>query len=224
VDLAARDGAAGCGTASVGRLSRFREQSPQAGVRKPDRMRGNPDGRDRGGRRCGGRPIETSSPRWMPAGVDLSGWNGDKVSGRRGTIIFTSAAAGWRGTQEPAEFKPEGNPRRQVGTISTVQDDRGRPRSSRWRPNSQKPALQRFSTFRDHATADEAAEAERHQLRSPLATTQPDATTRWYIPLSPSAQRTRPNLRGRAKREPRQVQARVGRRPVSEVGAIRGAR
>jgi 3-methyladenine DNA glycosylase AlkD len=35
--------------------------------------------------------FKTSSTRWMPAGINLASRNGDKLSGRRGTIIFTSA-------------------------------------------------------------------------------------------------------------------------------------
>jgi len=44
------------------------------------------------GRCSQGSLVRTTSTRWMPAGVNRTGWNSDKLSGRRGTIIFTSAA------------------------------------------------------------------------------------------------------------------------------------
>jgi len=54
---------------------------------------GLPAKRDSIGRRCSqGSLVRATSTRWMPAGVNLTGWNGDKLSGRRGSNIFTSAA------------------------------------------------------------------------------------------------------------------------------------
>jgi hypothetical protein len=68
-----------------------------------------------------------------PRGANLTKWNDDKLSGRRGTIIFTSAAPCGRDSQESSQFKPKS--RRRLPARYYLPCG-GRPRRRRRSPHS----------------------------------------------------------------------------------------